>query len=336
MKLSSPCPICQKPLILTTESQVGSDWCRGYKCGHMFFETATQTIRFPDPTRRNYSAILSEKAAFDYQKEGVEFIFKSNFNCLVADPTGLGKTIQALLAAREAKFGDGSPKFKHILQLVKSSTVYQWFGENKEWYDAGVLSCFMISGTKGFVPPGFRSYVMSMDTLSRYMKTPAGAATLKGLDIDLVIVDECHSFKNPDSARSQALVSFLQDISISELDRTLHLGCASCEHQWEKPIKIKINLRTNRGEINHYDSGECPKCGAKYAQRTQHVLAAEDRTKGLIMLSATPIKNRADEYFIPLNLMRPDIFTNLQSFRNNWLEYDNLDQTVHSNQIMEA
>ncbi len=332
MKLSSPCPICQKPLILTTESQVGSDWCRGYKCGHMFFETATQTIRVPDPTRRNYSAILSpDKSAFDYQKEGVEFIFKSNFNCLVADPTGLGKTIQALLAAREAKFGDGSPKFKHILTLVKSSTTYQWFGEGKEWLSANVLSCFMISGTKGFVPPGFRMYVMSMDTLSRYMKTPAGAATLKGLDIDLVIVDECHSFKNPDSARSQALVSFLQDISISELDRTLHLGCASCGEQWDKEIKIKVNLRTNKGEIRHSDSGQCPKCGAHYAHTTYHELKPEDRTKGLIMLSATPIKNRADEYFIPLNLMRPDIFTNLQSFRNNWLEYD--DQTKRYTRI---
>jgi SNF2 family DNA or RNA helicase len=235
---------------------------------------------------------------------------------------GLGKTIQVLLAAREAKFPDGTPRFRSILVLVKAATTYQWYGETKEWLDPALWSAFIIQGTKGFIPPGFRVYILSMDTMSRFMKTPAGAATLKNLNVDLVIVDECHSFKNSDSARSQALVAFLQDISISELDRTLHLGCAACEYQWDKPIRIKINLRTNRGKLTHLERGECPKCGAQFALQTEHELTVEDRTKGLVMLSGTPIKNRAEEYFIPLNLMRPDIFTGLDSFRRRWLTQD--------------
>ena len=322
MKLTSLCSICQKPLVLVNECQFGQDWYRNYKCGHAFYETESRNIPVPDDTRRNYDSCTGTKAAFDFQREGIDFVFKSNFNCLIADPMGLGKTIQVLLAAREAKFPDGTPRFRSILVLVKAATTYQWYGETKEWLDPALWSAFIIQGTKGFIPPGFRVYILSMDTMSRFMKTPAGAATLKSLNVDLVIVDECHSFKNPDSARSQALVAFLQDISISELDRTLHLGCAACEHQWDKQIKIKINLRTNRGAMSHYERGECPKCGARFAQSTEHTLTLEDRTKGLVMLSGTPIKNRAEEYFISLNLMRPDIFTNLESFRRRWLTQD--------------
>ena len=322
MKLTSLCSICNKPLVLVNECQFGQDWYRNYKCGHAFYETESRSVAVRDETRRNYDACIPGKSAFDFQREGIDFIFKSNFNCLIADPMGLGKTIQVLLAAREAKFPDGTPRFRSILVLVKAATTYQWYGETKEWLDPALWSTFIIQGTKGFIPPGFRVYILSMDTMSRFMKTPTGAATLKSLNVDLVIVDECHSFKNPDSARSQALVAFLQDISISELDRTLHLGCAACENQWDKPIKIKINLRTNRGKLTHYERGKCPKCGAEFALQTEHELTVEDRTKGLVMLSGTPIKNRAEEYFIPLNLMRPDIFTGLDSFRRRWLTQD--------------
>jgi len=321
MKLTANCQICNKPLVLVSETAFGSDWYRNYKCGHAYYETASHDVPVPNDTRRNYNACTNGKVAFDFQKEGIEFIFKTNFNCLIADPMGLGKTIQSLVAVREAKFPDGTPRFARILILVKSSTTYQWHGEIKEWLDPALWSSFIIQGTKGFIPPGFRTYVMSMDTLSRFMKTPAGTATLKSLAIDLVIVDECHSFKNPDSARSQALVAFLKDISTSEITRNLQIMCSVCGETWEKEIKLQVNSRGNKSKISHRDSGEC-KCGARYAHYTEHELTDRERNKGLILLSGTPIKNRAEEYFIPLNLMRPDVFTNLQSFRKRWLQQD--------------
>lgn len=321
MKLSSLCLVCQKPLQLLSEAKFSSEGTlRTYKCGHVFFETQAAASPKGD---HNYDACVNGKAAFDFQEEGIEFIFKTDFNCLIADPMGLGKTIQALVASREAKLDDGSPRFKTILVLVKSSTTYQWYGESKEWYDPALWSTFIIQGTKGFIPPGFRMYILSMDTLSRFMKTPAGTKALQNLGVDLVIVDECHSFKNPDSARSQALVAFLQDISTSELSRTLSLGCVSCGYSWTKEIKIKVISRGMKSKISHRDSGNCPKCNASFVHYTEHELTAKERNKGLILLSGTPIKNRADEYFIPLNLLRPDIFTNLTTFRRNWLDYDN-------------
>ena len=40
------------------------------------------------------------------------------------------------------------------------------------------------------------------------------------------------------------------------------------------------------------------------------------------MLSGTPIKNRADEFFVPLNLVSPERFPSLQNFRRRWLVQD--------------
>lgn len=345
MKLQSNCSICGKPLTLASECKMGEGWFRSYKCGHAFFETQAA----PAPPEgnladRNYKACFNGKRAFPFQEEGIEFIFRSNFNCLVADPMGLGKTIQVLIAAREAKLADGTPRFKTILAVVKSATTWQWLSEGKEWYDPAILSIFMIQGTKGFIPPGFRLYILSMDTLSRFMKTPTGLAVLKSLGVDLVIVDECHSFKNPESARSQALVAFLQDIGKTEIEREITLVCNLCRTGgdiaeplalakfdpekfagvWTETAKIKYDIRTNRsGTLSYRHVSQCPKCSSRVSvYQDRLVLDERERNKGLVMLSGTPIKNRAEEYFVPLNLLRPDIFTNLASFRRNWLIQD--------------
>ena len=325
-KLSAACSVCAKPLALASEARVCEGWYRTYKCGHAFFETpsANDDGNFANI---NYQSCTKSKAAFDFQKDGVRFMMDAlsqSGGVLCADPMGLGKTIQAALVARESTLPDGTPKYKSILTVVKSATTYQWFAESKEWFDAGLWSVFMIQGTKGFIPPGFRMYILSMDTFSRFMKTPALAQVLKSFCIDLVIVDECHSFKNPDSARSQALVAFLQDISQTEISRDFILSCIMCGERWSETVKIKINCRNKQSGIQYRHATTCPKCKSRVVQYQDQMIVLDDkeRTKGLILLSGTPIKNRAEEYFIPLNLMRPDIFTSLLSFRRQWLTQD--------------
>lgn len=326
MKLQTACPVCQKNLQLVEEIQLGpSGYWRTYRCGHTFFEDSPAPTEQPSNfTSRNFKASIGPKEAFNFQKAGVEFIEKTHWNCLLADPMGLGKTIQALLAAREAKRADGQQRFKSVLVLVKSATTYQWYAESKEWYSPALWSTFIIQGTKPFIPPGFSVYILSMDTLSRFQKAKnGGLQRLKDLDIDLVIVDECHSFKNPESARAQALVAFLQDISQTEIERPLKLICPLCQHEWQEITKIRINLRSRTETINHRHQTSCPQCKASFAQVCQRVILDErERNKGLIMLSGTPIKNRAEEYFVPLNLLRPDVFTSLESFKRQWLDKD--------------
>lgn len=42
----------------------------------------------------------------------------------------------------------------------------------------------------------------------------------------------------------------------------------------------------------------------------------------ILMLSGTPIKNRADEYFVPLNILAPEYFSSKLQFQRNWLIQD--------------
>jgi hypothetical protein len=317
-RLLSPCPICEKPLVLKGECLIGSDVFREYKCGHSFYEQITDVAKLGGNPKIRFTKSLNEKKeAFPFQVEGLEFIAKSGYNCLIADPMGLGKTIQALLAARNGGF-------KRILVLCKASCGYQWFEESKEWYSQDLWSAFLINGTKSFIPPGFGVYIMSMDTMSRFVNNKEKFRELKDLDFDMLIVDECHSFKNPDSARSQALVAFLQDISHTEIDRVLRLNCPMCRHSWTETAKIKINLRDNKSSATMRHYTHCNKCASSFSQSAQKdVLDETERKKlGLILLSGTPIKNRADEYFIPLNLLRPGVFTSLTQFRRQWLQQD--------------
>lgn len=317
MKLKSTCSICNKPLELKSEVLIGTEgYLRGYKCGHSFWESAS-----PEPSEvleYDFTSNNGQKAAYPYQQDGVRFIEKTGFNCIIADPMGLGKTIQALLAAREAENPDGSPKFKSILGIVKPNTIYQWYEESKEWFDPGLWSVFRIDGTKGFIPPGFRLYLLSMDTLSRFMsKKNGGLSTLKSLGIDLVIVDECHSFKNTESARSKALVEFLQLIGTEIREVELKYHCRHCELEWQEVKEIAFDLRRNVATETKWS--RCPQCGRSFAQAEK---IEADKKVGLILLSGTPIKSRADEYFIPLNLIRPDIFTSQAHFRRRWLQKD--------------
>lgn len=340
MRLKSNCTICDKELIIRSETDLGElGFLRSYKCGHSFLKSISTGEPIVSKNEFNSESLNGQKAAFPFQVEGLDFIKKSGYNCIVADPMGLGKTIQALLAAREARTADGLPKFKTILAVVKPATAYQWYEESKEWFSADLWSAFLIKGTKAFVPPGFRLYILSMDTLGR----KGMLELLKSLNIDLVIVDECHSFKNPESARAQALVSFLQEISQTETEREVTLTCNLCTPRegkeneltvtngdnfngtWTEVTKVKLNIQNRtQGTVSYRHESKCPRCGSRIAVYQDRAMLdeREKHSKGLIMLSGTPIKNRADEYFVPLNMLRPDLFSSLSYFRSNWLQQD--------------
>ena len=110
------------------------EYLHEYQCGHAFIEDRP-------PKKKHQGRItscLGSKSAYDFQVEGLDFIAETNFNCLIADQMGLGKTIQALLAA------EARPDLFPVLIAVKSSTIYQWQSEIREWFDPLPFGVFMI------------------------------------------------------------------------------------------------------------------------------------------------------------------------------------------------
>ena len=183
-----------------------------YRCGHFDLEVKRS---FRDNTIP-LTSLDGRKSAYEFQIDGIDFVDQCEYNVLIADEMGLGKTIQANLAMKVAK-----GHFTTTLIVVKGSTTWQWLQQYKEWCSSLMLGVFLIQGSKSFIPPGFSAYLIGMDTLSR-MVTPQNGSSykydvnpfLRDLGIDLIVVDECQSFKNPDSRRSRALVELIKELKI--------------------------------------------------------------------------------------------------------------------------
>lgn len=313
MRLIEKCPLCNKDFILKSEFTIGSETFKEYKCGHSFVKTENGIEVFKE--QLDFNAVdFSGKVAREYQKEGVEFILDTNFNCVIADQMRLGKTPQSLLALKNA-YGDRTP----CLILVRSANLWQWIREYKIWTDSLPLGIFPIIGSKGFIPPSFSAYLMSMDTFSK----KGMVEKLLAFHFRLVIIDEAHSFKNTESNRTQALVQFIQKISEREIIKEIPFKCVMCDNEWTEQTNIKLNVRQGSAKGEHRHQTQCKKCGAETAQITQKTeLIKTERECGIVMLTGTPIKNRADEYFVPLNLLAPQKFNSLERYRRDWLIAD--------------
>jgi SNF2 family DNA or RNA helicase len=243
MRLLKQCPTCGKNLDLIERVQVGSEILNSYKCGHLFSQAAIEQVDQIETVGCNPSKKLRP-----YQETTVRFLLDADANGICGHQQRLGKTPSALMVCKNR------PDLTPVLVLVRGANLYQWCVEIRNWTTDSLNAVFPIIGSTGLIPPGFQFYVMSMDTLAK----KSILDKLRILGIKLVIADECHSFKNPESARSKALVNLFTELNI--------------DHK--------------------------------------------------LLLSGTPIKNRADEWYIPLNLVDPARFPSIERFRRRWLEQD--------------
>lgn len=111
---------------------------------------------------------------YPYQIEGSEWLASRRYAYL-ADEMGVGKTVQAILAARRV----GATR---ILVVCPASVRSVWERESKAWWPEG---------------PDF--VVLSYDTVRLHPREVGG-------DWDVVICDEAHYLKSPTAKRSAALL----------------------------------------------------------------------------------------------------------------------------------
>lgn len=282
-KIVEKCPKCNKVAHVLSTKMLGSKKFIALKCGHTITE---QQLTKSEEIERD---LLWDKF-YPYQQEAVEFIEKSNFNCLVADPMGAGKTIEVLGAIRY-NFYEVTP----IILVVKSALKYNWAREIIKWLGETCSSCqgtgtrglvpqfegetqledklilcehckdgikentslntlpWIITGGNQFIPLGFKIYVFSMDILGKYIDD------ILALKPKLLIVDESQHFKELTAKRTKALF--------------------------------------------------------KIAKLIPH----------RILITGTPVLNSAPEYFVSLNLIRPREWYSKEGFCRSWCQfsYDN-------------
>lgn len=351
-KLTTRCPYCTKTIeVVSSERYSDTESIDTYKCGHSEVRVGAPRVVL------TLDSVHSTKHARPYQAEGVDFIVNGKdendkgFNCIIADQMRLGKTPQALLALATAF---KTQRKKKALILVRGANLWQWITEYKEWVTTLPLGIFPIVGSKSYIPEGFNAYIMSMDTFSRdgtcklcnhamqrhddvtgqcsvkkcmcKQAVSAGDAMTDRLltfGFDVCIVDEAHSFKNTSSRRSQALLSFLKSINAADVKQVISFTCMMCKHTWDETVTI--NVAVGEAVRTVYKTAHCPECNSQQSQRAVAHVRTE-RKCSVVLLTGTPILNRADEYFVPLNIIAPERFPSLQHFRSRWLMKDSKDK----------
>lgn len=146
-----------------------------------------------------------------FQKAGVDFATQpGRRDVLIADPPGLGKTIQAIGVSNTMR------RIRRVLVVVPASLKVNWKREWEKWCSKGLSVGIAETQHKEKVQDGFYKngkprfrtkvtplywpdtdvVIINYDILERF------SAQINDVIWDLLICDECHALKSPDSGRT--------------------------------------------------------------------------------------------------------------------------------------
>jgi SNF2 family DNA or RNA helicase len=221
--------------------------------------------------------------AYPFQQRGVEFLERSNFNSLIADEMGLGKTIQALLALRY--------NWKQLTPCIitcKASLTYNWLREYFKWVcsddPTAPFEAIGQNGESFKIPPDKMPYLYNDGTLP----------LIPGYQIYIIPMSLL--------ARPEVL----------------------------KVIREKIKPQLIIGdEVHNFKSTRAQRTQSLYdildgveIDADKRIIKQHWRIPHRIMLSGTPVVNRLFEYFPILNIIKPNLFSNIKRFAAEWVDYD--------------
>lgn len=189
----------------------------------MYFIPKTQVTDDPyfEPITINtdltkYNNILSEynKKLYQHQEEGINFLLSRN-GCILADDMGLGKSMQAIIAALES----GAEK---ILIVCPSSTKINWqreigiFCNDTTIIDGKIFKEAKFTIINFDILKNFHS-LKSTKKLKEGEKPPELIRILANAKYDLCIIDEAHNLKNNDSIRGKIIVELSTKFNIPKV-----------------------------------------------------------------------------------------------------------------------
>jgi len=136
-----------------------------------------------------------------FQEEDVQFLQKHDYNALVANAPGTGKTIEVLSCIKR-----DMAKLTPALIVCPSSVVTNWCREARKWL--GRVRIHAIKDMKGPIPRK-RAHIMVV---------PWSMLTDRELDLTsygfkMLVADEAHFAKNPEAQRSQSLMAISQKVN---------------------------------------------------------------------------------------------------------------------------
>ena len=135
-----------------------------------------------------------------FQKDGVKWIERNNFRCILADAQGTGKTIQAI-----SVIARNSTKLTPTLVVCPSSVVWNWERECIRWIKGIKVHC-VDDQTTPLPEQNPHITICSWDILVYRLEE------FTGRGYTFVIGDECHYIKNPFAKRTEAFLAVTEGI----------------------------------------------------------------------------------------------------------------------------
>lgn len=201
------CEVCGKWAIEASRFSFGKTTMITLQCGHV---QAYQSEVQDDNVYADITFADGMKPR-PYQVEAMQFAARNNFNVIIADEQGLGKTIELLCLLR-IHYEKLLPAIIEVPATVK----LQWMHEihricvaNRGPEFQKIFLTQVISSTKEKAIPGFGIYIVTYDMLKK------GDDIFEWVpDIKTLVMDECQRIKNHLSDRAKATQKFV--------DRTLY------------------------------------------------------------------------------------------------------------------
>lgn len=211
-RLQDKCPTCGKPAKEIFRKESAGFITITLECFHLIIKESDSKSPFeslifdlpPFQCNHKWNKTICEKCnakrLYPYQIEGARFLEKSNGRAAIFDQMGLGKTIQALAYL---KF---NPAKRPFLWVTKSGIKYQHVAEIRRILGQDLLIS-IIDSSKDPIYKGFDAYVIGYDLFRNL-----SLESIKKLNLQAVILDECQAIKNPDSSRTQAIRNVVREI----------------------------------------------------------------------------------------------------------------------------
>ena len=137
-----------------------------------------------------------DKTLYPYQLAGAKFLEMSDGKAMINDSVGLGKSAQAL------SYVYNHPEMRPIVIVCPASVKYQWDEYCREWIPR--CNPQVIAGAKEELTGDI--IILNYDILKRNL------TKLKGIDAQILILDEFHKIKNYKSQRTVAATDLAYDI----------------------------------------------------------------------------------------------------------------------------
>lgn len=349
--IKKPCKYCNKTTDITSEIDLGSSGkLLIFQCGHSYIEES-MSAKSEKPSETGELSLLARmeketenppwcekhgrhcitsleshtgKHPFIYQGTGIVRASKANGKFVFADEMGLGKTIQGL-----GTIAANPEEMLPAIFLCKSIAKTNWLWETMDWLQIPAQVIYKSSETPFDM---FKIHILSLDMINRIEKMFKLSAIKNKYKCE-----KCGSEKDEDELDGSELCTVESGVQCNKCE-VPHIHVHKCNGNMILQPLFSSGLFGGQGKslkdenkaawyniLNRCKTiiiDECHLIKNTGTQRSSTIRKLCANIPHILPMSGTLMKNNATEYFVPLNLVKPEKYWRETSFCYNYVRQE--------------